>query len=230
MTVIKRIPNPKRLKHGIPYTTLLGNCLANRTLPSKAFGRSACSLRWKCEPISRYCNLNYPNQPVYRLIGFDAGLRDSARFSVARDATDKQRPHDEEIYPLRFARWTRGDCSNFCTMLGFPDEHSSCYFCVGMKPHELMGLSPEHYRRIVLVEAYAQDNLQTVNGFWRKSRMTDFIRKQGLLPETEVDYIWNRWVAADRIPPNQGVSAEDILSTECGEIKKPPGYRIDFYL
>ena len=36
------------------YNTLEGNCLANETLPSLAFGKHSCSIKFKAEPQNRY--------------------------------------------------------------------------------------------------------------------------------------------------------------------------------
>lgn len=34
-----------------PYTDLYGNCVANETLPSLAFGMKSCSIKWKQVPL-----------------------------------------------------------------------------------------------------------------------------------------------------------------------------------
>src|SRR3546814_6132721 len=38
---------PRNFKHWPPYHSLATNMLTNATLPSKAFGRGSCSLKWK---------------------------------------------------------------------------------------------------------------------------------------------------------------------------------------
>ena len=64
-----------------------------------------------------------------------------------------------------------------------------------MKPDEVRTLPAWCLRLIVLVEARAAPRLRTVEGLWRRStktrpgRMTDFIRAEALLPETEIDAI-----------------------------------------
>ena len=229
VTIIQKVP--KKFKWGIPYHTLLGNCLANRTLPSKAFGYGSCSGKWKLETLNKYVQMQYPDQPVYRLIGYDAGLRDSVRFSKTKSIKKSgARKNDAEVYPLRWFGWDRGHCNHICSALGFQVDHSSCFYCISIKPHELIKLTPPHYRRIVLVEAYAQPELKKIEGFWRKMRMTDFIRREKLLPEHEIDDIWNKWVTADRIAPAAGVTAERILDIECGVTSKPDGYRVDVFV
>ena len=64
-----------------------------------------------------------------------------------------------------------------------------------MKPEEVRALPAWCLRLIVLVEARAAPRLKTVEGLWRRAtktrpgRMTDFIRREGLLPPDEVDAI-----------------------------------------
>ena len=66
---------------------------------------------------------------------------------------------------------------------------SSCFFCPAMKPDEVAALPQDKLEQIVIMEALAAPNLETVEGLWRTStktrpgRMTDFIREKKLLPE-----------------------------------------------
>jgi hypothetical protein len=70
-----------------------------------------------------------------------------------------------------------------------------------MKPWEVRELPEDKLKRIVLMEARAKPRLRNVDGIWRKAikgfrgatprpgSMTEFIRKEGLLPADEVDRI-----------------------------------------
>src|SRR6185436_10754257 len=66
------------------YSTLEQNCLVNGTLPSLAFGRKACSLKWKRAPQDRYVAAWAParaawarGERVRKVIGYDAGPKDA---------------------------------------------------------------------------------------------------------------------------------------------------------
>lgn len=80
ITRVRRVP-PKA-----PYKTLEGNCLANETLPSLAFGMKSCSIEWKVKPQHRFLNTWQPaidtwtgGGKVVRALGFDASPADQKR-------------------------------------------------------------------------------------------------------------------------------------------------------
>lgn len=78
---------------------------------------------------------------------------------------------------------------------------SSCFFCGSIKPDEVVELSANELRVIVLMEARAKPRLRNVDGLWRKpvlgcrgatakpGSITEFIRERGLLPPAEIDRI-----------------------------------------
>lgn len=81
---------PKRFKHWPPYYGILEMCLTNATLPSKSLGGSSCSLKYKKAPQDAFLKTWQPaidawdrGQRVVRLIGYDAGPRDTARANHA---------------------------------------------------------------------------------------------------------------------------------------------------
>lgn len=69
---------------------------------------------------------------------------------------------------------------------------SSCFFCPAMKQWEVALLEPEKLRRIIAMEARAKPRHHTCQGLWRKATKTkpgsisEFILREGLLPESEV--------------------------------------------
>jgi hypothetical protein len=84
VTVIRRAPVIDG-KNG-SYATLEENCIVNATLPSLAFGRKGCSLKWKVEPMDAFVEAWQPaidawarGALVQRAIGYDAGPKDSKR-------------------------------------------------------------------------------------------------------------------------------------------------------
>jgi hypothetical protein len=177
---------PAWTKNG-PYTTLEENCLVNRTLPSLAFGRKGCSLKWKREPQDRFCRAWEPARrawaaggKVVKAIGYDAGPADSRRSTIADD--DEYR----YWYPLREWRWDRERCKAEIAGASLPvPVKSACFFCPASKPDEIAALCDEHpdfAERIVAIEERAQPGLTAIEGLWRRStklrpgRMAEFIR------------------------------------------------------
>ena len=202
---------PKRFKWHV-YNTLGGNCLANRTLPSLAFGRKSCSLKWKGEVLDRWVHSHYPGR-TYRAIGYDCGNRDSRRFATA--TARNTGGVDLFVYPLHIWRMSRPDCQDVIATAGLPDPgKSSCHFCPAMKNDEVAALPPEQLWRIVIIEANAQPKLHTIRGLWRNRRMTDFILHTGLLPIDGVNEVWQKWSSLDRIVVDKTAVAETVLENE----------------
>ena len=191
---------PRRFKHWPPYFGLLEMCLTNATLPSKSLGGSSCSLKYKKAPQDRFLSLWQPaidawgrGQRVTRLIGYDAGPRDTARANHAMSIDD---PLYHCEYPLREWRWDRPACVTRIEAEGLPvPPKSACWICIANHPDEIRGLPQWCLRLIVLVEARAAPRLHTVEGLWRRGTrarpgsMTAFIRAEHLLPGDESDRI-----------------------------------------
>ncbi|WP_332838044.1 hypothetical protein [Sphingomonas sp. MA1305] len=191
---------PRRFKNWPPYYSLLENLLTNATLPSIALGRHSCSLKFKAAPQEAFLRDWAPAQAawargdkVVRLIGYDAGPRDSQRHAHAAGIESERFTCR---YPLREWGWDRARCAARIEAAGLPvPVKSSCWFCLGMTPAEVRALPAWCLRLIVLIEARAAPRLRTVEGLWRKTtrarpgRMTDFIRHERLLPAVEIDRI-----------------------------------------
>lgn len=190
----------KRFKNYPPYADLAGSLLTNGCLPSIAFGRSSCSLKYKAAPQEAFIKEWQPaidawarGQKVTRYIGYDAGKRDGQRYAHAATIAD---PLFDNSYPLREWLWDREACEDRIRTEGLPvPPKSSCVFCTAMKEDEVRALPAYWLRVIVLIEARAAPRLRTVEGLWRRStktkpgNMTDFIRSESLLPEAEIDDI-----------------------------------------
>lgn len=197
---------PRSFKHWPPYRDLLENCLTNGTLPSIAFGRHSCSLKWKVAPQDAWTKAWPPaqrawarGQKVIRLIGFDAGKRDSQRYAHAEGYSSELYDYQ---YPLREWRWDRDACKARIRREGLPvPVASSCFFCTGMTPDEVRILPIEQLRLIVLLEARAAPRLRSCEGLWRSTTkglrgrearpgaMTTFIRNEGLLDPCDIDRV-----------------------------------------
>ncbi len=155
------------------YTTLEGNCLANKTLPSLAFGRKSCSIKFKREPQDKHCKAWVPAQrawaegrQVVKAIGYDAGPKDARRSKIKDDARYTYR------YFLREWGWDREECIRQIARAGLPvPVKSACFFCPSTKPEELRQLAADHpelAERIIAIEAAAAPRLTKIEGLWRK--------------------------------------------------------------
>lgn len=193
---------PKKFKHA-PYSTLEGNCISNKTLPSLTFGYKSCSLKWKAAPMDKYVEKQSfarevwaDGQKVQRLIGYDCSTADNKRFAHAQGKVDEKYAY---IYPLQSWGMKREDCIALIAEAGLPvPPKSSCFFCPAMKPHEVSALDKDKLRRIVAIEANAKPKLGVVEGLWRTSTktrpgaMTEYIRRENLLSEEEVNSIFQK--------------------------------------
>lgn len=213
----------KKAKHA-HYVTIFGNCIANRTLPSLAFGgKKGCSIKWKGDVLDDYV-LSWPNCVeawqtrgirTQRLVGYDCSCKDAKRFTNAlkKEKEGKVAPQFHFIYPLQYWKLNREGCAKEVHSVGLPViQKSSCYFCPSMKPDEVLELTEENLESIVLMEALALPGLRNIKGLWgngvkrdnKPATMTEFIRRERLLPEERITWIIEnreqerlRWLAVD---------------------------------
>jgi hypothetical protein len=160
-------------KHG-RYDTLEGNCLANKTLPSLAFGGKSCSQKFKTAPQNALRRQHPDLQIAWKAkirplvaVGYDCGPADSRRSNIKDDKWFRY------WYPLREWGWDRDECKRQIRMagLGVPPK-SACFYCPATKPDELTALVHEHpdlAARIVAMESAAAATMRTAdNGLWRE--------------------------------------------------------------
>ena len=156
------------------YDSLYGNCLANETLPSLAFGMKSCSIKWKQKPQDQFIkgartgpNAAPPHpvwleaertgQRIVKLIGYDCGRADMRR-SKNLPLADADFDY---AYPLQMLGWTREDCIEIITqVLGaeYVPIKSACFFCPASKIWELFWLAAHHpdlLERALLLERNA---------------------------------------------------------------------------
>jgi len=166
----------KQTLSSTPYNTLEGECLANATLPSLAFGLKTCSLKWKMGPQDQYImgaqsgpNAREP-QPLWieaeangerivKLIGYDSSPADIRR-RLNWQTSGGDGPFDN-VYPLQLIGWHRVDCVEaIVETLGLEllPIKSACFFCPASKHWELYWLAavhPELLERALLMERVA---------------------------------------------------------------------------
>ncbi|KAF1036255.1 MAG: hypothetical protein GAK35_04109 [Herbaspirillum frisingense] len=150
----------KKTLPSTPYNDLYGNCIANETLPSLAFGMKSCSLKYKADPqralllgVSKgiykapphplWLEAKKRGERIVKLIGYDCGAADKRRSA-------KLPPADADFdyyYPLQDIGWTRGQCVRAITeALGaeMVPVKSACFFCPASKEWELYWLAAHH--------------------------------------------------------------------------------------
>lgn len=196
----------RHFKHWPPYDGLLENLLTNATLPSIAFNRSSCSIKWKITPQDQWTANWAPareawqrGQKVIRLIGYDCSAADDRRYAHREGHVSDRFDYR---YPLREWGWDREACIARIRSEGLPvPVKSSCFFCSAMRPEEVATLPAAYLRLIVLMEARAAPRLRAIQGLWRNgvqgrrgatprpATMTAFIRSRGLLTSEEIDHV-----------------------------------------
>ncbi|MFZ1398223.1 MAG: hypothetical protein WAS33_15065, partial [Candidatus Promineifilaceae bacterium] len=172
-----------------------------RTLPSISFRRNhSCSLKFKGAEIDRWVTQRYGERPCYRLVGYDLTEQyRAARFST-KTKPQGPRSRDVFLYPLQLLGLDRPGCEAVIAEAGLPSPGlSACVFCAAMRPEEIDELDTESLWLIVILEAHAQINLKKIRGLWgHGERMTEYIRRRGLLPAPLLEAVWAKWVAEER--------------------------------
>ena len=153
VTVVRKKPSER-----VSYDSLEGNCLANETLPSIAFGLGSCAGKWKISPIEQEISgvTRGPNkrpgwQPaldawnegrkVIKLIGYDDGPADIRR--SRRPTWDDERY--QYVFPLQHLGWQRPECIRAIVEEGLKVPlKSACFYCPASKKWELWWLAAEH--------------------------------------------------------------------------------------
>jgi hypothetical protein len=169
LIVVRRPPS----KSG--YDTLEGNCLVNGTLPSLAFYKHSCSLKWKAEAMDLFLfgRTHGPfkrpgHAPVVEAlergdlitkhIGFDCGPNDARRSSAILGKDTRY----VFSYPLRAWGWDRERCMVEIVEAGLPlPIKSACFFCPASQPWEVLWLAarhPELFLRAIRLEDNARSS------------------------------------------------------------------------
>jgi len=162
--------------------TLEEHCLQYDHLPSIAYGRKQCSVRFKIQPQEKFCNNYQPCRDVWksgdkvnRYVGYDAG--EARRVLHAKSKIEEDKKYIGH-YPLYDWGWDRDKCVNVVLNAGLPrPSKSSCFFCPSMKKHEIQNLwkvYPELFERAAELERRAEPNNTTVKGLGRNWSWRDY--------------------------------------------------------
>lgn len=179
--------------------TLERECLRLGKLPSKAYGFSSCSDKWKMEPQRRY-NKRFAAEngielcEITRLIGFDA----DEHSRVERGLAMANKKPVKEAYPLYEWGWGREECIETISRAGLPQPgKSACFFCPSSKKPELLELReryPNLMARALEMERIAlagegPAEATTSKGLGRSFNWAAFLAQADDLAATEADFI-----------------------------------------
>ena len=208
---VTTVSRPLNIRGRVGYRSLSENCIINETLPSEAFGRGACSIKWKHEPMDAFLfgrkrpyregwieAQGYAGHKPTKLIGYDATETQKGKRSkwakVAEDAVACYR------FPLVEWNWTRRDCIQASEGAGLPAVvKSACFMCPNQTEPELRTMAaqePALILRAFAIEEIARrgkNGLRKIEGLWRRTRKGDgrpgawlaWARKHDLLESIE---------------------------------------------
>jgi len=161
--------------------TLEESCLRLKVLPSKVYGSSTCSSKFKIEPQDKYCN-NYPlirdewnaGRKITKLIGFDYDESHRAQKVPVSDTKYDTR------FPLIEWEMGREECLQTIKDAGLCSPgKSACFFCPSSKKSEIKQLQvtyPELFERAVAMEDNAKLNLDVIKGLGRHWSWRDVVK------------------------------------------------------
>ena len=217
-----------------PYDDIEGNQTANDTLPSIAFGKKGCSVKWKhkpqdyyitgnkgpvngCEPHPLWIDCQARGIKPAKLIGFDAGPADIRRTNKTED--DKFL----YVYPLQQLGWQRQDCIQAILEEGLPVPiKSACFFCPASQKWELWwlaGAHPDLLERALVLEHQA---MLGKHSRWGEDECTygkdweEFVNKPAdQWPTTSItvglgrSFAWNHWARINGVCDEHGTVIPD---------------------
>lgn len=183
---------PNNIPGRVGYKSLSENCITNETLPSEAFGRGSCSLKWKHEPMDAF--LRGRKRPLregwlqaqgyaadvkpLRLIGYDA--TETQKGKRAKNAKIDEDAQNCYRYPLVEWGWSRATCEAAIAAEGLPTVvKSACFMCPNQTEAELELMaqqSPKLFLRALAIEEIAKrgrNGLTKIEGLWRRTRKAD---------------------------------------------------------
>lgn len=157
-------------------------CVEHKTLPSKAFGYSGCTSKWKQQPLDQFV-LHHPvvqaawarGEVVERWIGYDADEPARSERLVAK-SPDPSRWRWRT--PLVEWGMGRAECFRAIASAGLPiPSKSSCFFCPSMRKPEIDALGREHpglLQRALDMEAGAVLTSPAMKGLGRTFAWRDY--------------------------------------------------------
>jgi len=237
-----------------PYDNIEGNQTANETLPSMAFGKKGCSVKWKhvpqdyyitgvggqvnnCEPHPIWLECQAKGIKPCKLLGFDAGPADIRRTSKTEDKNFTY------CYPLQMLGWQRGDCIAAIIEEGLPVPiKSACFFCPASQKWELWWLAGKHPD--LLERALEMEHIAMLgkHSRWGSDECTygkdweEFVNKPAdQWPTTSItvglgrSFAWNHWARVNGVCTENGkvIADPERYLAKAAELKGDGGNAAD---
>lgn len=118
------------------FESVHDNCLRSGYLPSKAYGYSGCTYKWKIQPLQKWRKL-HGFTPSGVAIGYDAGEKRRLQNARKRMCQDTEVDSDETVwYPLAAWGVDRQACIERILRQGWTPSKSACFCCPSAKPQE----------------------------------------------------------------------------------------------
>lgn len=183
------------------FEGLENECLRKNILPSLAYGRKACSVKFKVEPQTRFIKKwmsQNETMDIYMCIGYDAG-EGHRKVNVDKTLLSKGRVEHMK-FPLIEWHWKRQECIEAIKRMGLPVAHkSACFFCPASKRAEIITLKqqyPDLYQRAINIEtnAITRKNMGLTGSEVKWSEIVENDEAQGKL------WQWAEKIAETKIP------------------------------
>lgn len=134
----------KWLRKDGSFESVHDNCLRTGYLPSKAYGYSGCTFKWKIQPLQKWRKL-HGFTPSCVAIGYDCGEKRRLEKARKRQCEDTETDHDEVIwYPLAAWGIDRIKCQERIIEQGWVPSKSACFCCPSAKPKEWENLAIDY--------------------------------------------------------------------------------------
>ena len=142
------------------FEGLEGECVRGRKLPALAYGRKACSMKYKTQPQTQRLKIFMDEagaKEAVRAIGYDAGENHRANDIEGEDL--KKGRYVRNWFPLLEWQWRRQECVEAIKRDGLTQPgKSACFFCPAMKRGEILRLKqtrPDFFARALEMERNA---------------------------------------------------------------------------
>jgi hypothetical protein len=187
-------------------------CIERGELPSKAYGFSGCTSKWKQHPLDKAVGIHpgvlsalEEDRTVERWLGYDA--REAGRVANIRH---KPPPY---LWRAPLFEWNiaREQCREIIAAAGLPQPgKSSCWMCPMMRGHEIDRLAAEYPH--LAAKAVEMENAGRANG-------SGDIAVRGLGMNTPGRAPWSAWIGR----PQQQALTFGTPPEEDDEDEKPCG-------
>ncbi len=236
-----------------PYNDLTGNCIANETLPSLAFGLKSCSIKWKqgpqdyavkgckkgpnkCPPHAVWIEAQERGVKPVKLIGYDAGPADLRR-------SKKLKTSDESFqycYPLQQLGWAREECIQAIIEEGLQVPiKSACFFCPASQKWELWwlaGAHPDLFEKALEMEVTAMtghhtrfDVVEMGAGFMELIGSGDRWPSAKTTVGLGRSFAWNHWARMNKVVDENGkvIAGSEWCLARADRLRGPGGNAVD---